>query len=141
MKIQEKMLRVYSMDKKLWSYKILFFGFGSDLILSSLKDSKAIEMKSNAACLICREDTMILIEKILTWMFLENAPTYSRGSTVYQKNKNNFVEGFVMAKNRQKCQKFSLSGQLLEFTESVDQYLLHVNFFQIFEFSSVFLIF
>ena len=42
------MLRVYTMDKKLWSYKILFFGFGSDLILSSLKDSKAIEMKSNA---------------------------------------------------------------------------------------------
>ena len=52
----------------------------------------------------------------------------SQGSTVYQKNKNNFVEGFVMAKNRQKCQKFSLSGQLLEFTESVDQYLMHVNF-------------
>ena len=42
-----------------------------------------------------------------TWIFLENEPMCSQGSTVYQKNKNNFVEGFVMGKNCQKCQKFA----------------------------------
>ena len=42
---------------------------------------------------------MILIKKILNWIFLKNAPTRSQGSTVYQKNKNNSVEGFVVGKN------------------------------------------
>ena len=59
--------------------------------------------------------------------FLKNAPTCSQGSTVYQKNKNNSVEGFVVGKNGQKCQRFSLLGQLLKFIVSVDQYLMHVN--------------
>ena len=40
----------------------------------------------------------------------------------------NFFEGFVVGKNGQKCQKFSLLVPLLKFTESVDQYLMHVNF-------------
>ena len=71
---------------------------------------------------------MILIKKCLTWIFLKNAPTCSQGSTVYQKNKNNSVEGFVVGENGQKCQKFSLWGKLLKFTESADQYLMHVNF-------------
>ena len=71
---------------------------------------------------------MILIKKNLTWIFLKNAPTCSQGSTVYKKNKNNSVESFVVGKNGQKCQKFSLQGQLLKFTESVDQYLMLVNF-------------
>ena len=81
---------------------------------------------------------MILIKKLLIWIFLKNAPTCSQGSTVYQKNEHNSVVGFKVGKNRQKCQKFSLLGQLLKFTESVDQYLMHVIFFQISEFSSVF---
>ena len=71
---------------------------------------------------------MILIKKILTRIFLKNAPTCSQGSVVYQKNKNNSVEGFVVGKNGQKCQKFSLLGQLLKSTQSVDQYFMHVNF-------------
>ena len=75
-----------------------------------------------------RGDTTILIKKFLTWIVLENVPTCSQGSTVYQKNTNNFVKGFVMGKNRQKCQKVSLLGRLLKFIESVDQYLMHVNF-------------
>ena len=70
---------------------------------------------------------MILIKKILNWIFLKNAPTRSQGSTVYQKNKNNFVEGDVVGKNGQKCKKISHLGQLLKFTESGDQYLMHVN--------------
>ena len=75
-----------------------------------------------------RGDTTILIKKFLTWIVLENVPTCSQGSTVYQKNKNNFVKGFVMGKNRQKCQKFSLLDRFLKLTELVDQYLMHVNF-------------
>ena len=72
---------------------------------------------------------MILIKKFLTWIFfLKNAPKCSQGSTVHQKNKNYPVEGFVVGKNSQKCQKFSLLAQLLKSTESVDQYLMHVNF-------------
>ena len=71
---------------------------------------------------------MILIKKILSWIFLKNTPTCSQESTVFQKNKNNSVEGFVVGKNGQKRQKFSLWGKLLKFTESVDQYLMHVNF-------------
>ena len=77
---------------------------------------------------IRRGDTTILIKKFLTWIVLENVPTCSQGSTVYQKNKNNFVKGFVMGKNRQKCQKFSLLDRFLKLTELVDQYLMHVNF-------------
>ena len=65
---------------------------------------------------------------ILTWIFLKNAPTWSQGSTVYQKNKNNSVEGFVVGKNGKKCQNFSLLGRLLKFIDSVDQYFMHVNF-------------
>ena len=75
-----------------------------------------------------RGDTMILIKKFLIWNFSKNAPTCSQGSTVSQKNKNYSVEGFIVGKNGQKCQKFSFLGQLLKFTESVDKYLLHVNF-------------
>ena len=75
-----------------------------------------------------RGDTMILIKKILTLIFLKNVPTRSQGWTLFQKNKNNSVEGFVVGKNGQKCQKFSLLAQLLKSTESVDQYLMHVNF-------------
>jgi len=55
---------------------------------------------------IGRGDTMILIKKILIRIFLKNAPTCSQGSVVYQKNKNNSVEGFVVGKNGKKCQKF-----------------------------------
>ena len=71
---------------------------------------------------------MILIKNFLARIFLKNASTCSQGSTIYQKNKNNSVEGFIVGKNRQKCQKISLFGQLLKFTESVDQYLMHINF-------------
>ena len=59
-------------------------------------------------------------------------------STVYQKNKNNFVEGFVVGENGQKCQKFSLLGRLSKFTESVDQNLLHVNYFKFSNFRQFF---
>ena len=55
---------------------------------------------------------MILIKKNLTWIFLKNAATWSQWSTVYQKNKNNSVEGSVVGKNGKKCQKFALLGQL-----------------------------
>ena len=71
---------------------------------------------------------MILIEKNLTWIFLKNAPTCAQGSSVYQKNKNNSVEGFVAGENGQKCQKFSLLGELMKLTESIDQYIMHVDF-------------
>ena len=71
---------------------------------------------------------MILIKKNLIWIFLKNAPTWCQGSTVYQKNKNHSVEGFVVGKNGKKCQKFSLLGRLLKFIESGDLYLMHVNF-------------
>ena len=87
---------------------------------------------------ISRGDTVILIKKNLTWIFLKNTPTCSQESTVFQKNKNNSVEGFIVGQTGQKCQKFSLLGRLLKFTESVDQYLMHVIFFQISEISSVF---
>ena len=33
---------------------------------------------------------------------MKNAPTCSRGSTVCQKNKDNFVEGFEIGGDRQK---------------------------------------
>ena len=85
-----------------------------------------------------RGDTMILIKKNLTGIFLKNAPMCSQRSTVYQKNKNNFVEGFVVGENGQKCQKFSLLGRLSKFTESVDQYLLHVNYFKFSNFRQFF---
>ena len=38
------------------------------------------------------------------------------------------VKGFVMGKNRQKCQKFSFLDRFLKLIELVDQYLMHVNF-------------
>ena len=75
-----------------------------------------------------RGDTMILIKKNLSWIFLKNTPTCSQESNVFQKNKNNSVERFIVGQTGQKCQKFSLLGRLLKFTESVDQYLMHVNF-------------
>ena len=45
---------------------------------------------------------MTLMKNFSTWIFMKKAPTYSRGSTVYQKNKNNFVEDFKMGGDRQK---------------------------------------
>ena len=84
---------------------------------------------------------MILIEKFLARIFLKNAPACSQGSTVYQKNKNNSVQGFIVGKNGRKCQKFSLLGQFLKLTESVDQYFMHVNFSKSPNFYQFFLIF
>ena len=57
---------------------------------------------------------MIPVKKILTWIFLKNAPTCSLGSTVNQKNRKKIVRGFVMGENHQKCQKFSLLGRVLK---------------------------
>ena len=75
-----------------------------------------------------RGDTMILIKKFLTRIFfLKNAPTCSQGPTVYQKNKNNSVEGSVVGKNGKKCQKFALLGQLWN-SQNSDQYLMQINF-------------
>ena len=73
---------------------------------------------------------MISDKKLLTWIFLKNSSTCSQGSTAYQKNKNNVVRGFVMGENHQKSQKFSLLGRVLKLSESVDQYLFHVNCFK-----------
>ena len=53
---------------------------------------------------------------------------YSRGSTVYEKNKNNFALGYEMGRKGQKCRKFLLLDRLLKVTESILQYLLHVKF-------------
>ena len=82
---------------------------------------------------------MILSKKFLTWIFLKNAPTCSRGPTVYQKNKNNFVGVFEINENLQKCRKFALFERLLKAAELVHQYLLHVKFFKIFQFFRFFI--
>ena len=84
---------------------------------------------------------MILVKKNLTWIFLENAPTYSQGSTVYQKNKNNFVEGFVVGENGQKYPKISkifTFGSTFEIHRIGRSVSYACKFFQIFEFSTVF---
>ena len=80
---------------------------------------------------------MILIEKILTWIFLENAPTYSQRSTVYQKNKNNFVEGFVVGKMAKNIKKITF-GSTFEIHRIGRSVSYACKFFQIFEFSTVF---
>ena len=71
---------------------------------------------------------MIFAKIFLTWIFMKIAPMCSRGLTVYQKNKNNFVEGFKMGGDRQKWRKFSLLDRLLKAVESILRYLLHVKF-------------
>ena len=58
---------------------------------------------------------------------------YSRGSTVYEKNRNNFDLGYEMGRKGQKCRKFLLLDRLLKVTESILQYLLHVKFSVFFE--------
>ena len=58
---------------------------------------------------------------------------YSRGSTVYEKNRNNFDSGYEMGRKGQKCRKFLLLDRLLKVTESILQYLLHVKFSDFFE--------
>ena len=58
---------------------------------------------------------------------------YSRGLTVYEKNKNNFALGYEMGRKGQKCRKFLLLDRLLKVTESILQYLLHVKFSDFFE--------
>ena len=61
---------------------------------------------------------------------------YSRGSTVYEKNKNNFDSGYEMGRKGQKCRKFLLLDRLLKVTDSIlDVILLHVKFRKIFIFS------
>ena len=87
---------------------------------------------------MARGDSMISVKKLLTWIFLKNSSTCSQGSTVYQKNKNNFVGGFVMGENHQKSQKFSLLVRVLKLSESVDQYLFHVNCFKFSNFHQFF---
>ena len=47
-------------------------------------------------------DSMIFVKIFLTCIFTKKAPKCSRGSTVYQKNQNNFVWGFKMGGDRQK---------------------------------------
>ena len=58
---------------------------------------------------------------------------YSRGSTVYAKNRNNFDLGYEMGRKGQKCRKFLLLDRLLKVTESILQYLLHVKISDFFE--------
>ena len=58
---------------------------------------------------------------------------YSRGSTVYEKNKNNFALGYEMGRKGQKCRKFLLLDRLLKVTESILQYLIHIKFSDFFE--------
>ena len=58
---------------------------------------------------------------------------YSRGSTVYEENKNNLALGYAMGRKGQKCRKFLLLDRLLKVTESILQYLLHVKFSDFFE--------
>ena len=58
---------------------------------------------------------------------------YSRGSTVYEKNRNNFDSGYEIGSKGQKCRKFLLLDRLLKVTESILQYLLHVKFSDFFE--------
>ena len=82
---------------------------------------------------------MILIKKILNWIFLKNVPTCSQGSTVYQKNKNNFVEVYVVGKNGQKCQKNFTFGSTFEIHRIGRSVSYACKFFQISESSSVFL--
>ena len=113
---------------------IIWFSYQKWLILCTFSPYKDPEPMG-------RRDTVILIKNFLTWIFLENATTCSQGSTVYQKNKNNFVGGLVMGKNRQKCQKFSLLDRFLKLTELFDQYLMHVNFSKISNFRQFFSIF
>ena len=75
-----------------------------------------------------RGDTMILIKKKLTWIFFEKCTNVVSGLDGISENKNNSVKDFVGGKNGRKCQNISLLGRLLNFIESVDQYLLHANF-------------
>ena len=84
---------------------------------------------------------MILIKKNLTWIFLKNTPTCSQESTVFQKNKNNSVEGFIVGKNGQKCRKFSRLNRFLKLQESIDQYLMHVKISKFSNFHQFFSIF
>ena len=65
---------------------------------------------------------------------------YSRGSTVYEKNRNDFVWGYEMGGKGQKYRKFSLLNRLLKVTESILQYLLDVKFRKNFSFFSIFLV-
>ena len=60
-------------------------------------------------------------------------PMYARGSIVYEKNRNNFDLGYEMGRKGQKCQKFLLLDRLLKVTESILQYLLHVEISDFFE--------
>ena len=65
---------------------------------------------------------------------------YPRGSTVYEKNRNNFGLGYEIGRKGQKCRKFLLLDRLLKVTESILQYLLHIkfsDFFEIFNFSII----
>ena len=72
---------------------------------------------------------MILKKNFSSLIFLKSAPMCPRGWTVYRKNKNNFVECFKMDGNHQKCRKFSRLNRFLKIEESVDQYLMHLNYF------------
>ena len=87
---------------------------------------------------ISRGDTMILVKDFSTSILLKSAPTCPKGWTVYRKNKNNFVECFKMGGNHQKCRKFSRLNRFLKIVESVDQYLMHVNYSYFRIFSSFF---
>ena len=53
---------------------------------------------------------------------------YSRGSTVYEENKNNLALGYAMGRKGQKCRKFLLSDRPLEATESILQYFFRAKF-------------
>ena len=75
---------------------------------------------------------MILVKNF--WLgFKKKEPPYSRGSTVYEKNRNNFHWGYEMGEKGQKCRKFPLLDRLLKVTESIVHYLLHVEFRKIFK--------
>ena len=82
---------------------------------------------------------MILSKKFLTWIFLKNTPTCSRGPIVYQKNKNNLVGVFEIDENLQKCRNFSLMERLLKAAELVHQYLLHVKYLNFYNFFDLYL--
>ena len=75
-----------------------------------------------------REDSMIFVEIFWIGFFLKIALACSRKLTVYQKNSDNFVWGFLIDENSQKCRKFLVLDWLFKTTALILQYVLHVNF-------------
>ena len=95
---------------------------------ASVKIEKALCL-SRSLWVITRGDTMIFNKKFFDRKFFKTGPRCAEGSIWWGKNKTSPLKKSWIDGKAEKCQKFWLRNRFQNQLDSINQYLLHVKFF------------